>query len=75
MLNNLLQVHLKLLQKTAEASDDLIRNTIADKITRVSQTPPKNNLLTNEEIYRGEYISLELRQKIIDDLRLKEERY
>ena len=68
-------MHLKLLQKTAEASDDLIRNKIADKITRVSKTPPKNNLLTNEEIYRGEYISLELRQKIIDDLRLKEERY
>ena len=41
MLNNLLQMHLKLLpksqfKKTAEAACDLIGNKIADKITRVS---------------------------------------
>ena len=31
MLNNLLQMHLKLLE-TAEATDDLTDNTIVDKI-------------------------------------------
>ena len=41
MLNNLLQMHLKLLQKvrfreTAEATSDLIGNKTADKIKRVS---------------------------------------
>ena len=35
---------------------------------------PKNNSETNkEEILREKYISQELRQNIIDDLRLKEE--
>ena len=39
MLKNLLQMHLKLLQKeqfkkTAEATGDLVRNKIANKITR-----------------------------------------
>ena len=48
MPKNLLQMHLKLLQnkqfkKTAEATGDLIGNKIADKITRVSKTSPKNN--------------------------------
>ena len=33
---------------------------------------PQNNLETNEEIIREEYVSPELRQKIFDDLRLKE---
>ena len=46
-------------------------NKIADKITRSSKTLPQNNLETNEEILREKYISLELRQKIIDDVRLK----
>ena len=42
----------------------------------VSKTLPKNNLETNEEeILRERYISPELRQKIINDLRLKEENY
>ena len=37
---------------------------------------PKNNSETNkEEILREKYISQELRQNIIDDLRLKEESY
>ena len=40
MLNNLQQLHLKLLQKrviqkTAETTGDLIGNEIADKITKV----------------------------------------
>ena len=37
---------------------------------------PKNNSETNkEEILREKYISQELRQNIIDDLRLKEKSY
>ena len=32
-----------------EATGDLIENKIADKITRVSKTSPKNNSKTNEE--------------------------
>ena len=64
------------IQKTAEATGDLIANKIADKITRVSKNSPQNNLETNEkEILRKRYISPELRHKIIDDLRLKTENY
>ena len=45
-----------------------------DKITTVSKTSPKNNIEANEqEILRERYISPELRHKIINDLRLKEE--
>ena len=62
----------KVIQKTAEATGDLIGNKISDKITWASKTSPHNNLKTNEEeILREKYISPELRQKIIDDLRLK----
>ena len=63
------------IQKTAEATNDLIWNTIADKITRVSKTSPKNNweTVTNEEeILRERYISPQLRHKVINDLRLKQ---
>ena len=64
------------IQKTAEASGDLIKSKIADKITRISKISPKINSETNEEeIFREKYISPELRQKSIDDLRLKEENY
>ena len=72
-------MHLKLrqkraIQKTTEATGDLIGNTIADKFTIVSKTSPKNNSETKEENYSsGDYLSPELRQKCIDDLRLKEE--
>ena len=63
----------RVIQKTAEATGDLIRNEIADKITRVSKTSPQNNSETNEEkTLREKYISPDLRQKIVDDLRLKE---
>ena len=54
-LNNLQQVHLKLLQKrviqkTAETTGDLIGNKIANRITNVSSSSPQNNLetITNE---------------------------
>ena len=59
------------IQKTAEATGDLIGNKIADKITRVS--PQNNSEVNEEEMLRKRYISTELRQKIINDLRLKEE--
>ena len=63
-------------QKTAEATDDLIGNNIADKITRVSKTSPNNNSERNEkEILRERFVLSELRQKIINDLRLKTENY
>ena len=64
------------IQETAEATGDVIENKITDKITRVQKTSPHNNLEANEEkILREEYIPPELRQKIIDGLRLKEENY
>ena len=37
------------IQKTAEATGDLIGNKIADKVTGVSKTLPQNNSVTNEE--------------------------
>ena len=77
MLNNLLQMHLKLrskrvIQETPEATGNLIGNKFVDKIRRISKTSPQNNSETNEEeILRERYISPKLWQKIIDDLRLK----
>ena len=64
-----------MIQKTAEATVDLIGNKIAEKITKVSKTSQQNNseTVTNEhdkEIPKERYISPEERQKIIDDLRL-----
>ena len=51
MLNNLIQMHLKVLQKEkADARSDLIGYKIADKITKFSRTSPQNNseTVTNE---------------------------
>ena len=60
------------IQKTAKTTVDLIGNKIAAKIIRVSKNPPQNDSETNEgEILRKRFISPELRQKIIDELRLK----
>ena len=59
-----------------EATSNLIENKIADKITRVAKKSPKKISETKEEeVIREKYISPELRQKIIDDLRLKEENF
>ena len=59
-----------------EATSNLIENKIADKITRVAKKSPKKSSETKEEeVIREKYISPELRQKIIDDLRLKEENF
>ena len=49
---------------------------MTDKIKWVSKTSAKNNSKTSEEkIPIERYISSELRQKILDDLKLKEESY
>ena len=59
------------IQKTAEATGDLISNKIVYKITRLSKTSPQNNSVTNEEeISKEGDVSLQQRQKVIDDLRL-----
>ena len=66
------------IQKTAEATDDLIGNKIVDKITSLSKKKPAKELLndgTKEEdaeitTHRKRYISPEERQKIIEELRL-----
>ena len=60
------------IQKTAEATGDLIDNTIADKITSYSKKPanePHSNDVGNQ-IPKERYISPQERQKIIDELRL-----
>ena len=54
----------QVIQKTAEATRDLIGNKIADKITLFGKTKSKEN--ERQEIY----IPLVKRQQIIDDLRL-----
>ena len=61
------------IQKAVEAAGDLIGNKVTDKIIRLSKAAPQNNLETNEEMLREKHISPELRQKIIDDLRSKED--
>ena len=64
------------IQKTAEATGDLIGNKSADKITRASKTSSYINSETNEQgILRERFLPLELRHKIIDDLRLEQENH
>ena len=46
---------------------------MADKITWVSKTSPNDDLETNDGTLTEKYISPELRQKLIDNLRLKED--
>ena len=53
-------------QKNAEATGDLIGNTIADKITSIGKPKEKETTKETEEIY----IPPEKRQQIIDDHRL-----
>ena len=60
------------IQKTAEASGDLVGNFIADKVTSISKKPtsePHSNVVSSE-IPKTRYISPPKRQKIIDELRL-----
>ena len=65
------------IQKTAEATGDLIGNKIAEKIISVSKKSPKvfdsKELSSNEainEIAKERYVSPQERQQIIDELRL-----
>ena len=66
------------IQKTAEATGDLIGNKIADKIISVSKNSNNNNN-NNEDVklatYKKRYISPEERQKIINELRLVTKKY
>ena len=80
-LNNLQQMHLKLLQKesfkkTAEATGHLIGTKIVNKITKTQKNSQENNLKIvingyDKEIPKERYISPEERQEITDELRLK----
>ena len=61
----------KVIKKTVEATSDLTGNKIADKITRVSKIYLRNNQKRMKKKYFERYISSTLRQKNIDDLRLR----
>ena len=67
------------IQKTAEATGDLIGNKIADKITRISKKPVKELPINDEDVEittrKKRYISPEERQQIIDELRLVPKNY
>ena len=56
----------RVVQKTAEATGDLIGNKIADKITSIGKSEEKGKINKPEEIY----IPPEKRKQIIDDLKL-----
>ena len=63
------------IQKTAEATVDLICNKVANKIIKVSKILQQNNSVTvtnehDKEILKERYISPEESQKIIDGMRL-----
>ena len=62
------------IQKTAEATGDLIGNKIADQITGVSKKLSNNNNNNNEDVeitaHKKRYISPEEREQIINELRL-----
>ena len=70
------------IQKTAEATGNLIGNKIADKITSVSKKKPDKELHNNDETEDVEistpkkrYISPEERKQIIEELRLVPKKY
>ena len=70
----LLKMFQKSNSKNITSTGDLIGDKIANKITGVSKSPQENNSETvinehDKEIPKGRYISLEERQKIIDNLR------
>ena len=61
------------IQKTAEATGDLVGNEIADKIMSASKKSRNEEIKSNEvnnEIPKERYISPKERQQIIDELRL-----
>ena len=72
------------IQKTAEATGDLIGNKIAGKITKPATELHSKELHNSDEIKeedveiatpKKKYISPEERQKIIDELRLVPKKY
>ena len=74
MLNNLLQMHLKLfqkkaIQKTAEAIANLTGNKTAAKLQGRCNTEDVE--FESMEVARERYISPVKRQQIIDEIRLK----
>ena len=65
----------RVIQNTAEATEDLISDKIADRIKKLSKTLPQKNSETitnenNKEIPKERYTSPEERQEIIYELRL-----
>ena len=63
------------IQKTAEATGDLIGNKIVDKITSVSKKSSNNNSNDDDDgveltTHKKRYISPEERKQIINELRL-----
>ena len=62
------------IQKSAEGTEDLVGNKIADKITSISKKSTKKLPAVNEDeelsTRKKTYISPEKRQQIIDELRL-----
>ena len=68
------------IQKTAEATSDLIGNKIADKMASVSKKKSNNNNEDDDDdvelaTHKERYISPEERQQIIDELWLVPENY
>ena len=67
------------IQKTAEATGDLIGNKIADRITSVSKKSNNNNNNKNNNVelttHKKRYISPEQRKQIIEELRLVPKKY
>ena len=59
----------RVVQKTTQATGDLILNQIADKITSVGKSKNKETKDETNEVEEI-YIPPEKRQQIIDDLRL-----
>ena len=57
----------KILKETAKATEELIGNKIADKITSASK---KSYDEVNNEMLKERYISPKDRQKVIDELKL-----
>ena len=62
----ILDLNASLVQKTAEATGDLIGSKIADEITSLGKTKIKEKEDERQEIY----IPSQKRQQIINDLRL-----
>ena len=69
----------RVIQKTAEATGDLVGNKIADKITSVSKKSTKKLPTIDEDVElttpQKRYISPEERQQITDELRLVPRNY